>query len=166
MITMIMKIKVYDSRIDYFDDRLDYKKHPDFTLVAGMGSSPKTNIRVSIKPLKTNMWHCDGVVPKSTTISRLPVLSKCKATRISPLSPIFFIAGWVSPKKRRGIPGGLKWGVERRFCYHSTLSTWTYLIIKTNQIASNPSMIKNWIITMPLIVSMDLKWNKVKNVVH
>merc|ERR1719167_610735 len=26
--------------------RLDYKKHPDFTLVAGMGSSPKTNIRV------------------------------------------------------------------------------------------------------------------------
>ena len=55
MITMIMKIKVYDSRIDYFDDRLDYKKHPDFTLIAGMGSSPKTNIRVSIKPLKTNM---------------------------------------------------------------------------------------------------------------
>ena len=79
MITMIMKIEVYDSRIDYFDDRLDYKKHPDFTLVAGMGSSPKTNIRVSIKPLKTNMSHCHRVVPKSTTISCLPVLSKCKA---------------------------------------------------------------------------------------
>ena len=160
-----MKIKVYDSRIDYFDDRLDYKKHPDFTLVAGMGSSPKTNIRVSIKPLKINMWHCDSAVPKSTTIFWLPVLPKCKATCIIPLSPFFFIVGWASPKKRRGIPGGLKWGNERSFLPPNIVKM-NIFDNQTNQIASKPSMIKSRIFTMPLIVSMHLKWNKIKNVVH
>ena len=88
---MIMKIKVYDRRIDFFDGRLDYKKHPDFTLVAGMGSSPKTNIRVSIKPLKVNMSHCYSVVPKSITLSRLPVLSNAKKN-VSPLFPPFSVS--------------------------------------------------------------------------